>query len=204
MKALLIPFILACLLFTACKPAVYMINGVRQAKPETPESLLRYIKKHDGPVRGQYMFRDSAAWAEFLGDSVFWHNMIGTMIFDKDLALVLRDTSKCIWSGSTQIKNIVNDSAIILYDKFSGEKLLKSLVPLWDTATYHLPERGDFDFLVINSWAKFVGKFSERLFITGKYGESVTKPRFRVIYLNIDMQKSWNLKEDQQFKLVFE
>jgi hypothetical protein len=201
---ILLSIMLVCFLLTACKPAIHMVYGVREATPETPETLLKFLEKHNGPVSGQYMLRDSAKWSEFMNDSVFWHNMIGTMIFNKDLALVARDTLKCIWSGSTQIKNIVNDSPIILFDRFSGERLLTSLVPLWDTATYHIPERGTYDFLIINSWAKFIGKFSERLFSTGKYAESFSNPRFRVIWLNVDMQKSWNLREDQKLKIVME
>ena len=60
---------------------------------------------------------------------------------------------------------------------------------------------GDFDFIVVNTWAKFLGKYNERLFLVNETVKKRTDLKILMINLNIDMQKSWNLSEDQKIIL---
>ena len=53
---------------------------------------------------------------------------------------------------------------------------------------------------VIITWAKFIGKMNERLFVVSESVKDNKNAKIRLILLNSDMQKSWNLNESQKIK----
>jgi hypothetical protein len=56
-----------------------------------------------------------------------------------------------------------------------------------------LTSRQRSDYTIILTWAKYFGKFNNRQFLMEKVACQNTKARIRVIFLNTDIQETWNM-----------
>ena len=57
------------------------------------------------------------------------------------------------------------------------------------------------DFTIIVTWAKFLGTYNARLFDLADAVKQNKTARIRLIWLNADMQKSWNLTKEQKLEI---
>jgi len=189
------------LIMSSCIPIVKWKYGITNPKEETPSSLLKFLKKMDQPPKDFYIFRDSTAYCRYLNDPVFKKNLIGSLFFSEEgLLLDVKDTAKCQWSVSSFIQNLEQSGSFRFDSACRYQEILPFLLPLtglYDTAS----QEAVYDYTVIITWAKFAGKLNQRLFNAADLVKDIKYKSVRLIFINIDMQKSWVLRKDQKMIL---
>ena len=181
----------------SCKSYVKYKNGISKPREETPESLINFLDKNKFPGNNIYVFSDSAGYGHALRNELFRKNLLGHMIFDRNGLLLDRDSSKCQWAGAELLRNLHPDSSYSTTDKLTVDQILGKIVPVGVGDT--LFDIGQLpDFTLVVSWGKFLGRYNYRLFDLEKALKENNYARIRLIWLNIDMQKSWQLKPGQK------
>ena len=145
------------------------------------------------------MFQDSGSYLQSLKDEHFRANVLSHMIFDKHGQLLVRDTTKCQWAGGGMIRTLHPDSTFATTKEVDLDGIIRVIIPFGSGNRYQGQEK-PFDFTVVVTWAKFIGRYNYRLFDLEKAIEENKHARIRLIWLNIDMQKSWHLKPDQKVR----
>jgi len=185
------------LIVSGCRTLLGFRYGMSQPREETPETLISFLKKEKFPVNGMYLFDDSASYFKALRDPVFRKNILSHMVFDRRGHLLERDTNQCQWAGYDFIRALNRDSS---YQECPGYRLgplLDCIRPFGGPGRYD-SVTGPPDYVVVITWARFIGKYNQRLFVLSGAVQENTTASIRLIYLNVDMQKSWNLSDRQK------
>jgi len=200
MKPYLLLLLTGSLLMTSCKAIMIRGAGVRTPKQETPGSLTKYLSEINGPLQNNYIPADSSAWRKIIRNPHISKTFTGTFIFTHEGIIVNPiDSGACQWSGVGAIALLDPDSTYITDTSFTIMDLEPLLVPL---AEGNLPSGNDpQDFTVVMTWARFMRKFNNRIFFAREMVQKNHKARIRLVFLNLDMQKSWMLKPDQVLKI---
>ncbi len=185
------------LVLNGCRTLLGFRYGMTQPREETPEKLISFLTKEKFPVNDMYLFADSACYFKALRNQVFRKNMLSHMVFDRRGHLLERDTNKCQWAGYDFIRALNRDSSYRECAGYLLDPLLDCIQPFGD------PVQNDSvtehpDYIVVITWAKFIGKYNQRLFVLSEAVRENRTASIRLIYLNIDMQESWNLSEQQK------
>ena len=173
--------------------------GIKDPKIETHESLLAFTEKFNLDSTQIYIFKDTVSYFQSLRDSIFKINTIGTLIFNKQGYFIdNRKTKSCQWSGCAFLDQYKQDSVYPTDSAYQLQSLLQKITPL---STYQQGDiSNDFDLTMISIWAKFIGKYNERLFCLSEVAQKHPDLKVRIIYLNVDMLKDWNLRKDQMLR----
>ncbi len=197
MNKLILIIFLTVITVAGCRQIVFWKYGMHRPEPETPESLRAFLKVMNQPLAGQYIFADSASYLKFIWNPFFSKHLMNTLFYtDSGYMSRLVDSNKCQWSGGYYIARLRRDTVYFADTSNRYQTLVKNLVPL-DPERANGNDTARFDFTLLVPWGKFIGSYNERLFTNDLAVKKNTNARIRVIYLNIDMQKSWNLKKDQ-------
>jgi len=186
------------LVLSGCRTLLKFRYEMKQPAEETPSGLIRFLEKNDFPVHSQYVFRDSTAWLKAMRNETIRKNMMSFLIFDHVGRLLEKDTNKCQWAGYDVIQSLNRDSVCHLSGDLRLDDILSCIIPM--TTPELLPESSP-DFTVVITWAKFLGKYNQRLFVLEKAVKENHTARIRLLYLNIDMQKSWGLVSRQKISV---
>lgn len=183
---------------TSCMTIVKWRYGITCPKEETPASLLKFLKKMNQSPENVYLFRDSSAYCQALNDKVFRKNMLGSMFFSqKGLLLDIKDTSKCQWSVTSFIRDLGMKSIFLIDTLYGFRKVASKLIPLAGNE-YQDSLFKTVDYFVLITWGKFAGKLNQRLFDAATEIRENKQTGIQLIFVNIDMQKSWRLRKDQK------
>ena len=192
--SLLKGLIVAILLSVApgCRVYTHLMYGMTRPKEQTPEGLTSFLEKNKFPVTSLYMFVDSASYMQMMKHPVFSKNLMTHLIFTRTGILLRRDTTNCQWWGDELIRKLHPDSVyrntpgLLVDDVLARIKSFGKSLPS-DT----LGKKPDFTIIV--TWARFLGKYNYRLFDLEKAVMANKNARIRLIWLNIDIQKGWNM-----------
>lgn len=201
MKKILFFLVLSIALMESCVPIAKLTFGIRNPKEETPESLKDFLLKNGYPEENVYQLRDSSAFLALANDTIFRKLMFETIFFTGDFRRIKPDTAHCQWSGGYLLKQLKKDSAYQLTDNLSFSKFNSMIMPMFDSLGRFEINKGEYDFIVLNTWAKFIGKMNKRIFCLNEVSQTRPDLKLLVINLNMDMQKSWKLNKDQQIQL---
>jgi hypothetical protein len=200
---LIIKMVAISLLFATsngCKSYMKYKYGITRPGEETTEKLISFLEKQHFPEENQYIFSDSGGYMNSIRNPVFSKNLLSHMIFNSEGTLLQRDTAKCQWAGYNRIKSLSIDSAYEICGGLPLAQLLRKIRPFGKN-----PGRetvvNDPDFTIIVTWAKFLGKYNYRLFDLSEALKLNQTARIRIIWLNIDMLKSWELKPEQKLAI---
>ncbi|NCA75160.1 MAG: hypothetical protein EOM90_02395 [Alphaproteobacteria bacterium] len=183
-----------------CKSYMNLKYDITQPGTETPESLIVFLQKNQFPVHDLYMFRDSSAYRSALVRPEIRKNLLSHMLFDRDGKWIDRDTAKCQWAGSEAIRSLHADSNYLSTDQITLDQITRLIVPFGpDKGPVDPTAKVDFTLVVI--WAKFLGKYNYRLFDLEKAAGENKTATIRMILLNMDMQKEWNLTSGNSLKI---
>ena len=189
------------LIFAGCVTIVKWKYGITNPREQTPEQLISFLKKHKYPDSSVFVFNDSLSFCRSLRNKAFRKNLLSHMIFDHKGMLLQRDTAKCQWSGYEVIKGLKTDSAYLCQDGIQLSDIVDHL--------HHIGRGSGNDslkpqpgFTIIVTWGMFLGNYNSRLFVLSEAVRENKAAGIRLIWLNIDMQKSWNLSKDQ--KMAFQ
>jgi hypothetical protein len=190
-------FLLITIIPSGCKTYVKLKYGATQPKQETCESLIAFLKKNHFPVDNQYCFKDSASFFSMMRNPMVNENLLSHMLFDQHGNLMDRDTAKCQWAGSNVISNLDPDSVYHNIKPFRIDMITEQIIPFGqpDSGLFNPPSP---DFTLVVLWARFIGRYNYRLFDLEKAVSDNKRARIRIIWLNIDMQKSWKLPKEKQ------
>ncbi len=191
-----------CLLFLSLASCITLVKwryGITDPKEVTPSNLTSFLERHHYPRRDQFIFNDSLSYCRSLRNSAYRKHLFSHMIFDRRGLPLQRDTTKCQWSGFEVIKGLSPDS---VYQGTGGIQLgdiLDHIHPIaagpgQDTLMHP-------DFTIVVTWAKFLGTYNARLFDLADAVKQNKTARIRLIWLNADMQKSWNLTKEQKLEI---
>ncbi len=201
MKKIIPFFLLVLFLTTGCKQIAMWKYGIKTPKTETPESILAYAKKQGQNTDNIYMFKDSASYTKFLKDSLYKKAFLSAIVFnDKGLLMNYKDSTSCQWSAVAYIKKLKTDTIYRIDESRKFLSVIPFLIPLNAQATQTMNAAG-YDYTVIFTWAKYIGKLNERLFCINEAAKNNTNVKIRVISLNVDVQKSWDLQKSGKMKM---
>lgn len=195
----LVPFIiLFVFLGSGCKQLILWKYGVRNPKKETAESIRAYATKYGQDPGKVWLFRDSTAFSWFSSDSIYRKTCFGAIVFN-DIGLLLnyRDSSSCQWSAAAYVNQLKRDTTYRIDESRKFPAVFSYLVPLAGRSSL-AADTSRYDYTVVFTWAKYLGKMNERLFTINDAARSNPHANIRVISLNIDMQKSWGLRKSQK------
>ena len=192
MKKLTLFTALLCIWFSSCVPIIKIQYGICQPKQETCESIFNFLVNNHYPLSGQYIFKDSTSCFEMYRK----HKkvLLTTIIVNKNYQVITIDTTHCQWSGGYFVRRLKKDTTYAIDSSLDVRWLLSNIISTPDSTG--ISSKDDFDFLVINTWGKFIGKMNERLFATISSVKERKDIRIKVINLNCDVQKSWNVSKD--------
>jgi hypothetical protein len=180
-----------------CKSYFKYKFGMAEPGEETPESLIAFLKKNSFPSGNMYMFSDSAAYFQALRNPVFIKKLLSHLNFNRDGLLLSSDTTKCQWSGYDVIKALRPDSTYPTVPGLLLDEILRHIKPFGNSPVND-SMTGKPDYTVIVTWGKFIGKYNYRLFdLSGAVNENKAA-KIRLIWLNLDLQKSWHLTKHQK------
>jgi hypothetical protein len=201
MKKILFLFLLVLYMTAGCKQIILWKYGVKKPQIETPESILAFARKQRQNPDNIYLFRDSVGFMKFVKDSLYKKSCFSAIVFnDKGLVLNYKDSSSCQWSAGSYIQELKKDTVYRIDESHKFPALIPSLVPLTGQTLFAMNAPG-YDYTVIFTWAKYIGKLNERLFCINEAAKNNHNANIRVISLNVDMQKSWDLRKDQKVKI---
>jgi hypothetical protein len=196
MKTYIFILLTGLLLFSGCKQVVYWKYGMHDPGEETCQSLIGFLNSMKQPLDRQYYFRDSASYLKFIWSPFYKKHILTTILFsDRGRLDRLVDSTRCQWSGYNYIMKLRSDSLFSSDTNIRYQAILKDIVPLDGNS---LPDTVRYDFTVLVTWGKFLGKYNERLFINDLAVKENKRARIRLVYVNIDMQKCWNLTGEQK------
>ena len=188
------------LIFAGCVTIVKWKYGITNPREQTPEQVISFLQKHKYPDSSVFVFNDSLSYCMSLRNKVFRKNLLSHMIFDHKGMLLQRDTAKCQWSGYEVIKGLKTDSAYLCQDGIQLSDIVDHLHQIGrGSANDSLKPHPDFTIIV--TWAKFLGTYNARLFDLADAVKQNKTARIRLIWLNADMQKSWNLTKEQKLEI---
>jgi len=186
----------------ACKEILMMRYGIRQPGVETPESIRKFMDKMEYPNENTFIFKDSFAFYTCLRDSIFQHNTPGTLCFSPNGRLTSsKDASRCQWPGDYFVRNVHRDTLYQADTGYSLRKLMTLLVPL-NNAT--LVDTANANYIVLVTWATFLGKYNERLFSIRSAIRENIDVTVKPVFLCIDIQKDWGMTKKERNALQFE
>ena len=185
---------------TGCKTYMKLKHGMAAPAEETPESLISFLEKHKFPTGDVYIFSDSTACYRLMRNPVFMKNFLSHMIFDLNGLLLQRDTAECQWSGSDAIRALNPRSACSYWPGLTLDQILPFIKPFGRKEVSGNTEKNP-DFTIIVTWGKFLGQYNYRLFDLEKAVRENKTAIIRVVWLNIDLQKSWHVTEQQKLRI---
>jgi hypothetical protein len=201
MYRLFIILLTAICISAGCKQMVIWRYGIRSPRMETPQSITDYARKQGQDPDNVWLFSDSAAFAKFNRDTLYRKSYFGALVFSRQgLVINFKDTATCQWSVANAVREMKKDSLYRIDKSRKYEDLMSSLVPLTGIS-FLSKDMKEYDYTVIFTWAKYIGKLNERLFEITEAARNNSNANIRVIALNVDMQKSWNLRKDQRIRI---
>ncbi len=182
-----------CVWFISCKEILMMRYGIRQPREETQESIQAFMDKMEYPNENTFIFKDSSAFYSCLRDSIFQSNALGTLFFSpQGLLASYNDTSHC---------HLHLDTTYFANTSYTLQKLMTFLVPLNDAT---LIDTMNANYIVVVTWATFLGKYNERLFSIRSTIRDNSDVTVKPIFLCIDIQKDWGMTNRERNALQFE
>lgn len=186
---------------SSCKQIIFWKYGIHRPQAETTESLQDFLLKMNQPAEDVYIFKDSASYLQCMNDPLFHHNILNSMFFTREGILdQFKDSVLCQWSAGYYIKTLRSDTEYHINKNYRYQDILFNFRPFKDQKK-SLKTDSIFDFIALVTWGKFAGKLNERQFIADDFAAANYHARIRVVYLNCDALKSWNL--DKKKILVF-
>jgi hypothetical protein len=185
---------------SGCKNFMQFKYGITQPRVVTPSELADFLRKQHFPAENQFRFIDSSSYFQEMRNPKFNKYLLGHMIFDREGTMLQRDTAQCQWAGKDKISSLRPDS---VYDKCTDlhlNRILPKIQPLSGNSNPS-DSLSKPDFTVLVTWGMFLGRYNYRLFDLDSAVRQNKTARIRLIWLNIDMQKSWNLRKDQRMKI---
>jgi hypothetical protein len=201
MKKNLLLLILIASLTSGCKQLVLWKYGIHSPKPETPESILTFAEKNKQPSDNIYLFRDSLAYARFMKDSLLKTAYFSAIVFNRKGEFIeYKNPASCQWSAAEYVEKLKRDTTYQALDAPKLWTVIPGLIGLNGTS-FPVPDSGKVDYTIIFTWAKYIGKLNERLFCINDAARNNRQAEIRVISLNVDVQKSWNMKNNQKIRM---
>ena len=112
----------------------------------------------------------------------------------------MKDTTMCQWAGDRPIRLLRPDTTFQTTDRLKLDQISDKIIP-FGIQLKTGPETINPDFTVVITWARFMGKYNYRLFDLEKPLMENRRAKIRLIWLNVDMQKEWQLKPGQRLKI---
>ncbi len=196
MKNNIIILCLILLVTAGCRQIVFWKYDMHAPAPETPQSLTAFLGEMKQPLVNQFIFSDSASYLKFIWDPFFSKHLMNTVFYNE--AGFLKgyvDTVKCQWSGGYYIARLKKDTIFTPDTSNRYQSLLKALIPLGSTG--EATDTGNYDYTLVVTWGKFIGKYNERLFANDLAVRQNLRVKIRILYVNIDMQAAWHLRKEQ-------
>ena len=185
---------------TGCKTYMKLKHGMAVPAEETPESLISFLEKHKFPAGDLYMFSDSTSYYRLMKNTVYMKHFLSHMIFDRNGLLLQRDTAECQWAGSDAIRALDPRAACSYWPGFTLDQILPFIKPFGRKEASWSTEKNP-DFTIIVTWGKFLGQYNYRLFDLEKAVRENKTAAIRVVWLNIDLQQSWHVTEQQKLRI---
>jgi hypothetical protein len=200
MKKRLLLSSLVIFILLGCKSIVMMKYHITNPKIETPESLLGFLKEMNQDPTNVFYFKDSTSFFRYMNDPYYNKHLLTTTFYTEDgLMDQFIDTNKCQWSGGHYVAMLKPDTVYHVDTTHRYQDILRDLLPLFNPVSNEEHGR-KCDFIVVTTWAKYLGDYNERLFIVCRGVNENQKITIRFVLLNTDMQQSWNLQKEQMVR----
>lgn len=186
----------------SCNEILLMKDGIRQPGEESPATILAFMKKMGYPNENIFIFKDSSSFYTCMRDSVFIHHVFGVLLFSPGRFLIHPiDTLRNSFQGLNAINHLQGDTIYKADPTYSLQWLMHSLIPLNDSTRM---DTANTDFIVVVTWATFLGRLNERLFSLGETLRGNKEVTVKLLFLCIDVQKTWKMTGKKNDIIEFE
>jgi hypothetical protein len=177
---------------SSCSTYVRYKYGIKNPGAETVAGLIRFLEKNGYPITNQYLFADTTCYRSTMQAEGFRKNLLSFMIFDRNGRLLEKDTARCQWAGFDVIRSLHPDTLYKTDTTFHFSRLEGCIGSFGMCRCFAKTEPAP-DFVVVITWGKFLGRYNYRLFDLEQAVRQNRHAGIRLVWLNIDMQRSWNL-----------
>jgi hypothetical protein len=186
-KIALIPFLL---LLAGCTPLFMRLNGIRNPRAESVETVRKKLCSYDPEYAGYLcVLKDSASLYTMMKKiKQIPSNSIYT---GQGSRIRFFDTSYCAGVALDFARKLNPDSSYTLYPESSFSELIPCLTPLGDKVDL---QTEPYDFTVVFFWANFMGRGNHNVFLIARELEKSYPGKINYLFVNVDIQKSWNMK----------
>jgi hypothetical protein len=199
MKKVYIGIFCNVILMSGCKQILMWKYDITKPKTETHESILKFVKEYNQDLNQVFIFKDTSSYFSSMRDTVFKKNILSVLFFNEnDFFIDYRKSGQCQWSGGAFLQKYSKDSTYSIDSAFRLSSLINKIIPIIPEEQLHDPV--NYDLTVIEIWAKFIGKYNERLFCVSDVAKNRHDLKIRIVLLNMDMLKDWNLNKDQMLR----
>jgi hypothetical protein len=187
------------ILISGCKQILMWKYGITNPKIETHESILKFAKEYNQDPKQIFIFKDTSSYFSSMKDTIFKKNILSVLFFNEhEFFIDYRKNGQCQWSGGAFLHQFSKDSTYSIDSAFQLSSFNNKIIPILPEEQLH--DSGDYDLTIIEIWAKFIGKYNERLFCVSDVAKNRHDLKIRIVLLNMDMLKDWNLNKDQMLK----
>jgi hypothetical protein len=187
------------ILTSGCKQILMWKYGITNPKIETPETILKFANKYNQDPNKVFIFKDTTSYFSSMNDTLFKKNILSILFFNQDGVFIdYRKNGQCQWSGGAFLQHYSKDSTYSIDNTFQLNSIITKIIPIIPEGK--LKDTIDYDLTIIGIWANFIGKYNERIFCVSDVAKNRQDLKLRIIFLNIDMLKEWNLNKDQMLK----
>ncbi len=190
-KQLLIPLIF---LLIGCSNAkmklLYSVYGIKQPKELNSTEIIKYANK----IKLNNYEHYSISKKGFIYLSQSKESVNSMFVFDNNLNQIKPKKSiSCSADNLEFIQNFTDSTKVIVLQNDSTSKVYQHIKSIeGDDIRINSDE---FDYLIILTWAKFIGKLNKTNTLT--WSQKLTEITFegkkiKVIYLNLDPREFWN------------
>jgi hypothetical protein len=200
MKYKLIP-VLGLILLCSCLKLAMWKEGIHQPQQESIESIEKFATKWKKNPDSIYIFKDSTSYFSVVRKKITKKLLLGALVFnEKGLLLNYKDTASCQWSEGKYIGMLTADTTYEVDTNCKYPSILMNLITL-DGKPVQDDNKQKYDYTVLYGWANFLGHYNERLFCIDESGRLNKKAKIRIFAVNMDVLKSWNVRNEDMVKL---
>tara|TARA_R110000850_G_scaffold271031_2_gene404784 strand:- start:179395 stop:180018 length:624 start_codon:yes stop_codon:yes gene_type:complete len=189
------------LFFISCKPALKSFYGIKKPKMESTESLMDYLHKKKVPVENVLIIKDLNGFSSinngvFSVPNAIFFNAKGEYVEYKKSA---EECNAYVFGFIEDLESINNQPSDPAY------KINLLLENTKNLQLESVKAEDKKDTYVFITWAKYAGKLNkDKAFAWINLLEEANQKGMNVQYflLNYDLQKSWDLTEQQEEELL--
>ena len=194
--AIFILILLSEVVLSSCKPIVMKINNVTKPQFVTESQTVDFLKKKGITDESTFFVcKDSASIISLI---MKVQALPSANFFNKNGNLLYYAETSCTGKAKECAESLTKSSLNRVDPSYNFSDVIKSIKPEPGNFPFRL---ADYDYIVVLYWATYLGMLNKHAFEIAAVLNQNHALKIKVIYVNVDFQKSWGMKSIPEIKL---